>query len=122
MNEKRVNIILPLSVIIPLKYWVQVAPVEAERAPTLWGITNASPIAGFQKATLLQIVHFYETYSGRVVYTAHNGGVIARWQLRNDRRLGWIGRSVAAVLNIAYLILCDNTADDRMLPVIIGAD
>ena len=77
------------------------------------GITNVSLIVGFQKATLLQIVHFYETDSGRVVYTAHNRGVVARWQLSNDCRLGWIGWSVTAVLNIADLVLCDNTADYR---------
>ena len=52
----------------------------------------------------VEIVHFYETNPGRVVYTAHNRGVVARWQFRNDRRFRWIGRSVAAVLNISYLV------------------
>jgi hypothetical protein len=36
----------------------------------------------------MQIVHFYETNPGRVVYTAHNRGLVARLQVRNDRRLG----------------------------------
>jgi hypothetical protein len=74
---------------------------------------------GSEEARLLQIVHFYEPNPGRVVYTADNRGVVARWQLRNDGRLGWIGWSVAAVLNISYLGPCDDAADYRMLPVII---
>src|SRR4051794_38501101 len=75
-----------------------------------------------QKAILLQIVHFNEANPGRVVYTAHNGGVVTRWQVRNDRRLGGIGWSVAAILNISYLGVCNNATDYRMLPVIIRAD
>ena len=68
----------------------------------------------------MQIVYFDQSNSGGVVYTAYDRGVVARSQLCNDGRLGSIGWSVAAVLNISYLVPCDNPADYRMLPVIIG--
>ena len=57
--------------------------------------------APLEFGVLMQIVHFYETNPGRVVYTAHNGGVVARWQLRDDCRVIWVARSVAAVPDIA---------------------
>ena len=46
----------------------------------------------------MQIVYFHQSNAGRVVYTAHNRGVVTRWQLRNDCRLAWIRWSVTAVL------------------------
>ena len=51
----------------------------------------------------MQIVHFNETDPGGVVYTPHNRGVVAWWQLRNDRRLPWVAWSVAAVLRYRAL-------------------
>src|SRR5438874_9334718 len=69
-----------------------------------------------------KIVHFHETNSGHVVYATHNRGVVAWWQICKDRRFEWIRWSVAAVLNIDQLVLCDNTADYRLLPIIIRAD
>ena len=69
-----------------------------------------------------KIVHFHETDSDHVIYATHNRGVVARWQIGNDRRLEWIRRSMAAVLNIADLVPCDNTTDYRLLPVIIRTD
>lgn len=43
----------------------------------------------------------------------------ARLQVCNDRRLAWLPRSMPAALNIHDLVLGDNPADDRSLPVII---
>jgi hypothetical protein len=70
---------------------------------------------------LIQIVDFDQSNSSGVVYTAHNGGVVARLQVCNDRRLACRSRGVAAVLNIADLIAGDNSAEYRRLPVIIGS-
>src|SRR5205807_3459603 len=74
---------------------------------------------GFEKATLLQIVHFHQSNSGGAVYTTHDRGVVARWQVRNDRRFARVSGSVAAVHDILNLVLSDNSADDCSLPVII---
>ena len=76
----------------------------------------------FQKAVLLQIVHFHQSNSSGVVYAAHNRGVVARWQIRDNRRFACRSRSVAAVLNVADLIAGDNPADYRRLPVIVRAN
>jgi hypothetical protein len=35
--------------------------------------------------------------AGGVVHTAHDGSVVALWQVCNDRRLAWLTRSIAAV-------------------------
>ena len=78
--------------------------------------------AQITKLLPVQVVYFHESNPGRVVYTPHNRGVVARLQVRNYRRLRWVSWSVAAVLNIDQLVLCDNTADYRLLPVIIRAD
>src|SRR5207245_3239678 len=49
----------------------------------------------------------------------HDRGVVARWQVRNDRRFARVSGSVAAVHDILNLVLSDNSADDCSLPVII---
>ena len=59
----------------------------------------------WQKEILLQIVHFYQSDSSGVDYTANDRRVVACWQICDDCRFP----SVA----------CDNPADDRSLPVII---
>src|ERR1044071_4756328 len=41
--------------------------------------TGRAPVA-----LLIQIVHFHESNSGGVAYTADNGRVVAWWQIRND--------------------------------------
>src|SRR5436305_8951882 len=66
-----------------------------------------------------KIVHFYQGNSGGVAYTADDGCVVARWQVRNNCRLACHSRSVATGLNIADLIAGDNPAEYRCLPVII---
>src|SRR4051794_39532289 len=70
----------------------------------------------------IQIVYFHESNSRGVVHATYNCGVIARLQLRNDRRLGWSGRSVTAVLNISYLAAHDDPTDDRRSPIIVGGN
>src|SRR5207248_11687338 len=62
---------------------------------------------------------FNQANSGHVVYTAHDRGVVARWQIRDDCRLKGVARSVAAGLNLVDLITGDNPADDRAYPVVI---
>ena len=52
----------------------------------------------------MQIVHFHETNPGRVVYTPHNRGVVARWQLRDDGRFPSVAGCVAAVNDVADLV------------------
>src|SRR5258708_6844726 len=71
-------------------------------------------------ARLIQIVHLYQSNSSGVAYTAHDGGVVAWLQVRNNRRLARRTRWVAAVLNVADLVAGDHTTQDRRLPVIIG--
>src|SRR6476659_2932940 len=67
----------------------------------------------------MQVVHFHEPNSSRVIYPTHNGGVVTRWKVSDDRRLVRLCRSMAAVLNVLNLIVRDDSADDRMLPVIV---
>src|SRR6266496_3557631 len=70
----------------------------------------------------MQIVNFHESNSNGIVYAAHDRGVIACWQICNDRRLPWVTRCVATVLDFLHLVMGDNPADYRSLPVIIAAD
>src|SRR6266403_848015 len=67
----------------------------------------------------MQIVNFHESNSNGIVYAAHDRSVIACWQICNDRRLPWVTRCVAAVLDFLHLVVGDNPADDRRLPVIV---
>ena len=76
-------------------------------------------VAGFRTAILLQIVHLHESNTGGVVHTTHNRGVIACWQVCNDRRLTSLCRSMPAVLDRANLASVDDPANYRGLPVII---
>src|SRR6266404_3835404 len=68
---------------------------------------------------LIQIVHFYQRNPDTDVLATHNRGVSARWQVCIDRRLAWLRRSMPAALNIHDLVLGDNSADYRSLPVIV---
>src|SRR5512147_1469912 len=70
----------------------------------------------------MQIVHLHERDSGGVVYPAHNGSVITRWQAGDDCGFVWVGRSVAAVLYFLDLVLRDDAADDCLPPVIVGGN
>src|SRR6266496_1306901 len=70
----------------------------------------------------MQIVNFHESNSNSIVYAAYDRGVIACWQICNDRRLPWVTRCVATVLDFLHLVMGDNPADYRSLPVIIAAD
>ena len=53
---------------------------------------------------LIQVVHFHERNSGGVVYPTHDGGVVTRWEVCDDRRFARVRRSVAAVLNVLDLV------------------
>src|SRR6184192_2484795 len=57
---------------------------------------------------LMQIVYFHQGNSGGAVYTAHDGGVVTRGQVPNDRRFPRIPRSPTAIDDILHLILSDN--------------
>src|SRR5262249_44775846 len=56
-----------------------------------------------------KVVHFHQRNSSRVTYTSNDSGVVTRWQVRNDRRFPPVSRSVAAVLNLLDLVVCDNS-------------
>src|SRR5437667_12064549 len=71
---------------------------------------------------LMQIVYFPKGNSVVAVYTAHDGGVVTRGQVPNYRRFPRIPRSPTAIDDILHLILSDNPADDRSLPVIIRSN
>src|SRR5438105_3493885 len=70
----------------------------------------------------MQIVHFHQSNSGGAVYTTYDGRVVACWQVCYNRRFPLVSRRVTAVLDFLHLIVCDDPADDRSLPVIIGAN
>src|SRR6266699_3406200 len=70
----------------------------------------------------MQVVHFHERNSGGVVYSTHDGGVITRWEVCDDRRFARVRRSVAAVLNVLHLVLSDDAANDRMPPVVVAGN
>src|SRR5437667_120088 len=76
----------------------------------------------FEKSILMQIVRFHQTNSGGAVYAVHNRGVVAGWQVCDDCGFSHIPRGVTSVLNILDLVLGDNPADDRSLPVIVGGN
>src|SRR5436190_999687 len=78
--------------------------------------------AQITKLLPVQVVYFHESNASGVVHTTYNRGVVARLQLRNDRRLGWVSWSMPARLNSGDLAGCDDATDYRMLPVIIRAD
>src|SRR6266576_4018127 len=67
----------------------------------------------------MQIVHFHQSNPCRVIYTVDDRSVVARWKVCDDCRFAWVTRCVAAVYDILDLVLGDNSADDRSLPVII---
>ena len=68
---------------------------------------------------LLQIVHFYKSNTGGIVYTAYDRGVVTRLQRRDNRRLAWLSGSVPAVLDGADLAGRDDPPDYGRLPVVI---
>src|SRR5947207_2481296 len=68
---------------------------------------------------LIQVVHFHKRNSGGVVYPTHDGSVVTRWEVCDDRRLARVPRSMAAVLNILDLVAGDHPTDYRLLPVVI---
>src|SRR5438874_1570151 len=70
----------------------------------------------------MQIVHFHQSNSGGAVYTTHDRRVVACWQVCYDRRFPSVTRCVTAVLNFLHLVVGDNSADDRRLPIIIAAN
>src|SRR5439155_332830 len=71
---------------------------------------------------LMQIVHFHQSNARGAVHPAHDGGVVTRWQDPNDRRFPRVPRSPTAIDDVLHLVLSDNPADDRSLPVIIGSN
>src|SRR6266536_2713831 len=70
----------------------------------------------------MQVVHFHERNSGGVVYPTHDGSVVTRWKTCDDRRFARVRRSVATVLNVLDLVLSDDAADYRLLPVVVRAN
>src|SRR5947207_936201 len=72
-----------------------------------------------QQASRSQIVHFHQSNSGCVAYTAHDSRVVACWQVCDNRRFPSVTRCVTAVLNFLHLVVGDDSADDGSLPVII---
>src|SRR5947207_2538269 len=75
--------------------------------------------AQITKLLPVQVVYFHESNASGVVHTTYNRGLVARLQLRNDRRLGWVSWSMPARLNSGDLAGCDDATDYRMLPVIV---
>src|SRR5436190_640623 len=71
---------------------------------------------------LIQVVHFHESNSGGAIYTAHDCCVIACWQICDDCRFPSISWSQSAIDDFLNLILCDNAADYRSLPIIVGGN
>src|SRR5437879_7959070 len=70
----------------------------------------------------MQIVHFHQSNSGGAVYTTHDRGVVACWQVCDNSRFPAVTRSVTAVLDFLHLVMGDNSADDSSLPVIVSAN
>src|SRR5207244_378021 len=66
-----------------------------------------------------KIVHFHKGDANSVVHAAHNRGIVSGWQRSDDRRLGWLSRSMPAVLDRGDLVAGYDSADYRGLPVIV---
>ncbi len=76
----------------------------------------------FEFASGLKIVHFHQSHSGGVVYTAHDRRVVTRWQVCDDRRFSSVTGHVPAGLDFADLAIGDNPTDYRRRPVVIGGN
>src|SRR5438093_6103750 len=70
----------------------------------------------------MQIIHFHQSNSGGAVYTTHDSRVVACRKVCYDRRFSSVTRCVTAVLDFLHLVMGDNPADDRSLPIIIAAN
>ena len=68
-----------------------------------------------QRALLLgrQDIDFDQGVAGSIVFTAHNGGGIARWPRRNDGGFFIIGRRFSACLNFCLL---------RVFPIVVRSN
>ena len=71
---------------------------------------------------LLQIVHFDQSDSDGVINTADDCGVLTWRKICDDCRLARISRSQSAINDFLNLAVRDNAADNRVPPVIIGAN
>src|SRR5205807_6165695 len=70
----------------------------------------------------MKIVHFHQSNSGGAVYPAHDRRVVASRKLCDNRRFPSITRCVTAVLDFLHLVMGDDPADDRGLPIIIATN
>ena len=71
---------------------------------------------------LMQIVHFHESNSGGIVYTAHDRGVVT-WLAASAMIADSLRRlERSPVPDILHLIAGDNPADDCIQPVVIGGN
>src|SRR5947208_1359971 len=68
------------------------------------------------------MLHFYEANSGAGIESTHHGGLVTRRQDPNDGRFPLSPRGQAGIHDILHLVLSDNPADDRRLPVIIRSN
>src|SRR6476620_5092344 len=65
------------------------------------------------------MVRLHETNSRAAVHPAHDRCVAARWKVCDNRRFPSVSRSVTAVLNFLGLVVADDAADSRNLPIVI---
>src|SRR5439155_1452973 len=65
---------------------------------------------------------FHKSNARGAVYTTHDRGVVAHWQVCYDCGFPSVTRCVTAVLDFLHLVMGDNPADDSSLPVIITAN
>src|SRR6266481_3321683 len=93
-----------------LRFWSANGISDAHSLHVAWG---------HRTRYLIQIVHFHQSNANSVVHTTHDRSVVTRWQLRDNCRLPYVARSVAAVHDVVILACGDNPADYRNLPVII---
>src|SRR6266576_2127641 len=107
---------LPLSLAAALAALPSISEIPFPRFCKILFILSKNAHSEF---ALMQVVHFHEPNSSGAVYPTHDGGVVTRWEVCDDRRFARGSRSVAAVLNVLHLIAGDDPAGDRGLPVVI---
>src|SRR5882724_8432964 len=107
---------LPLSLAAALAALPSISEIPFPRFCKILFILSKNAHSEF---AIMQVVHFHEPNSSGAVYPTHDGGVVTGREVCDDRRFARVRRGVAAVLNVLDLVLVDDSANDRMLPVVV---
>src|SRR5207247_369383 len=78
--------------------------------------TRSAPSSGWQ--LLREVISFYKADAGRVVFAAHNRGVVARRECLDESRFQVVGRCKRGRFNLSLL----TAAVWLRLPIVVRSD